>query len=597
MRDGIKLATTISLPDGDGPFPVILHRTPYNRNHVNPTDRSVSRPQGYTAADIAAFYTRNGYAVVDQDIRGRYGSEGLFEKYVSDKTDGVDVCAWILEQPWADGQILTMGMSFDAHVQTTLGAQNPKGLVGQVLDSGGLWNSWKGGTKTYGAYELKQIGWAMQEAQRSPEAVADPTIKEAIASENIFAWFTRMPWRAGHSPLRHHPVYEKYILDQWQSGPFSEYWQQLGIWNEGWIDQYSDASIVHVSSYYDPFPVTVVENYMGLKKAGKGPQRLILGPWNHGDKSARVTGDVDFGPHAPMDSWAGDWMEYRLRFFDHVAKGGVFEDPPVQIFIMGGGSGRKTRDGHLDAGGRWAAFSDWPIPETDYQKFYLREDGGLQSTAPTIEESAISYDFDPNNPVPSVGGNLQSLAPLSRSGPYSQVEQAGFFPCKQPYLPLASRPDVLVFETEPLKEAVELAGTVVVDLWISTDGPDTDFTAKIVDVYPANPDYPQGYAMILTDGIRRLRYVEDDTKERFRTPGELVQVKVILPPVANRFEVGHKIRIDVSSSNFPKYDVNSNTGEPEGKARRKRTALNTVFMDANRPSHAVLPIIPAKRKD
>jgi putative CocE/NonD family hydrolase len=203
----------------------------------------------------------------------------------------------------------------------------------------------------------------------------------------------------------------------------------------------------------------------------------------------------------------------------------------------------------------------------------------------------LSYDFDPAHPVPTIGGAMSSLDPVAYAGSWDQVEGAGFFGSSSPYLPLASRPDVLVFQTEPLREQVQVVGPIEAELWVTTDGPDTDFTAKLIDVHPPSADYPGGYAMNLTDGILRLRYAEDPSQPRLRQPGEVVRVRITLFPTANLFLPRHRIRLDVSSSNFPKFDVNPNTGEPEGLARRRRVAVNSVFVDGARPSKVVLPLL------
>jgi putative CocE/NonD family hydrolase len=193
--------------------------------------------------------------------------------------------------------------------------------------------------------------------------------------------------------------------------------------------------------------------------------------------------------------------------------------------------------------------------------------------------------------VPTIGGAMSSLEPVASAGAWDQVEAPEFFGCTPPYLPLASRADVLVFQTAALRMPVQVVGPIEAELWVATDGPDTDFTAKLIDVHPPTADYPRGYAMILTDGIMRLRYAEDPVQPRLRTPGEVTRMRITLFPTANLFLPGHRIRLDVSSSNFPKFDVNPNTGEPEGLARRRRVATNTVFMDAGRPSRVVLPLL------
>ncbi len=591
MRDDVLLATDVYLPEGAGPFPVVMERTPYGRATTSRSELTAANPTPLQRGDVAHRLNQRGYAAVYQDCRGRFGSEGRFVKYLSDGEDGFDTCAWLVAQPWCDGRICTMGLSYAAHTQAALGCLDPPGLVAQVLDSGGFCNSWTGGIRQFGAFELKQATWAFNNALISPEAQADPVLHAALAAEDLKDWFTRMPWKPGHSPLRHHPDYEAYLFEQWQHGPFDSFWQQLGIWAEGWHDRYSHAACVHMSSWFDPYPLTATGNYRGLRAAGRGKQRLILGPWTHGGRSSSCFGDVDFGSEATIDSWAGDWLSYRLGFFEQVLGELPDREPPVRLFLMGGSSGRRTADGRLDHGGRWITAGDWPVPGARPSPFYLHADGRLAPEAPDVDEASVQFDFDPRHPVPTIGGNLTSLEPVAVGGSFDQVEGAAFFGCKPPYLPLASRADVLVFQTAPLAQATAVVGPVEAELFVATDGPDTDFTAKLIDVYPASADYPQGYAMILTDGILRLRYAEDPARPRLRQPGELVRATVTLFPTANLFAAGHRIRLDISSSNFPKFDVNPNTGEADGCARRSRVATNTVFVDAKRPSRLVLQVL------
>ncbi len=591
VRDGIGLATDIHLPDGPGPFPVVLERTPYGRDEVSRSEVTVAQPTPMARPEFAGLFTARGYAVVFQDNRGRHGSEGKFTKYLDDGEDGFDACAWIVQQPWCDGRICTMGLSYAAHTQAALGCLDPPGVVAQVLDSGGFANAWTGGIRQFGAFEMKQATWALKQAVLSPEAAADPVLKAALEAEDIRAWFTRMPWQPGHSPLRHHPAYEAYLFDQWRHAPFDEFWQQLGIWAEGWHDRYSRADCVHMSSWYDPYPLTATGNYMGLKRAGRGPQRLILGPWTHGNRSQTHFGDVEFGPDAALDSWAGDWRQYRLRHFDSVIHGTPNPEPPVRVFVMGGGSGRRNAEGRLEHGGRWVSFGDWPVPEASPAVYHLHGNGELSAAPPPADATPLSYDFDPAHPVPTIGGNLTSLEPVASGGAWDQVEAPEFFGCTPPYLPLASRPDVLAFQTAPLEAPLRVVGPIEAELWVETDGPDTDFTAKLIDVHPPSADYPAGYAMILTDGILRLRYAEDWSNPRMRTPGEVTRIRITLFPTANLFLRGHRIRLDISSSNFPKFDVNPNTGA-DGPARHRRIAHNSVYLDAGRPSRLTLPILP-----
>jgi len=568
-----------------------MERTPYGRAETSRSEITAADRSPASRADLAGYFTAHGYAVVYQDTRGRYGSEGRFVKYLSDGEDGFDTCTWLLEQPWCDGRICTMGLSYAAHTQAALGCLDPPGLVAQVLDCGGFVNSWQSGIRQSGAFELKQATWAFRNALVSPEAEADPVLRAALAGEDIREWFTRMPWRPGHSPLRHHPDYEAYLFDQWTHGAYDEFWQQLGICTERWHERYSRAACVHMSSWYDPYPLTATGNYAGLTRAGRGPQRLILGPWTHGDRSNTSCGDVEFGPDAALDSWAGDWRAYRLRCFDHVVKGTPLDEPAARIFVMGGGSGRRNAAGRLEHGGRWIAAADWPPPGAAFTAFHLHGDGRLDRAPPAAGASPLCYDVDPAHPVPTIGGAMSSLEPVAAAGAWDQTEGPGFFGCTPPYLPLASRRDVLVFQTPPLDAPLQVVGPIEAELFVATDGPDTDFTAKLIDVHPPSADYPKGYAMNLTDGILRLRYAEDPAHPRLRRAGEVVKIRITLFPTANLFLPGHRMRLDIASSNFPKFDVNPNTGEPEGTARRRRVAVNSVFVDAGRPSRVVLPVL------
>lgn len=592
MRDGTLLATDIYLPPGSGPFPVILERTPYGRNIPSRSEITASDPTHLSRAAFAVPFTAHGYAVAVQDCRGRHGSAGIFVKYLSDGEDGFDTCAWLRAQPWCDGRIVTHGLSYGAHTQAALGCLNPPGLLAQVLDSGGFCNAWQGGIRQFGAFELKQATWAHKQALLSPEAKADPVLHAALVAEDIRAWFTRMPWFPGHSPLRHHPAYEAYLFSQWTHGPFDTFWQQLGIYAEGYHHLYSPAACVHMSSWFDPYPLTAIGNFTGLKAAGRGHQRLILGPWTHGDRSATRFGDVEFGPAAAIESWAGDWRAYRLRFFDHVLQGTEDPEPSVRYFVMGGGTGRRTPTGYLHHGGHWAHAETWPPPDSRPTAYHLHHPALLAPASPPPSARPIHYDYDPAHPVPTIGGNLTSLEPVATGGAYNQVESPEFFGCTPPYLPLASRRDVLAFQTPPLTAPLLLAGPVQAELWVSTDAPDTDFTAKLIDVHPPTADYPGGYAMLLTDGILRLRYAEDPAHPHLRTPGEIVPIRITLMPTANLFLPGHRIRLDISSSNFPKFDINPNTGAPEGPSRPRRIATNTVYLDSTRPSHVILPVLP-----
>jgi len=599
MRDGVRLATDVYLPADDGTkYPIILERTPYNKEAPSRSERTPTNPTPLGRAAVAEFFVKRGYAFVYQDCRGRYKSEGEFVKYLNDGNDGFDCCKWIIEQPWSNGRIGTMGLSYAAHTQGALGSAGAPGVVAMWLDSGGFSNAYQGGIRQGGAFELKQATWAYSNAVEDPEVARDPAKLAAMRRVNIRDWFARLPWKRGESPVTLAKEYEDYLFEQWEHGEFDSYWKQLGIYAEGFYDQYADAAMVHMSSWYDPYPRTATDNYVALSKKKRGPVRLLLGPWTHGDRQLTYAGDVDFGAAAVIDgNVAPDFLTLRARWFDRYVKGernGVDDEPRVRLFVMGGGSGRKNSAGRMEHGGRWRSERDWPIPDTQWTPYYLHADGGLTTARPTVADAALGYRFDPKHPVPSIGGTITSGRPVMEGGAYDQREGPRFFGSVEPYRPLSARPDVLTFQTAPLEQAVELTGPLTAKLWISSDCPDTDFTIKLIDVYPPNADYPEGFAMNLTDGILRVRYRDSWEKPSLMTPGQVYEITVTAFPTSNLFARGHRIRLDVSSSNFPHFDVNPNTGEPEARATGSRVAANQLYLDRSRPSHVVLPVIPAR---
>lgn len=584
MRDGTRLATDIYRPAGpDGrpdpaPRPVIFERTPYDKAGTPRTELSVARPVPYSRAELAVKLVHEGYVVIWQDCRGRYGSEGAFTKYLNEAEDGFDSMVWIDAQDFGNGRVGTMGLSYDAHVQMAMACLNPPGLTCMAVDSGGFSNAFTCGIRQGGALEMKQATWAYNRAMEAPLASADPAVLGAIQAESLADWMTRTPWTRGRSPVRWDPDYEGYLLDQWQHGTFDGFWKKTGIWAAGHYHDFPEIPIVFMSSWYDAYVQSTLENFVGLKGRAGRPLTLIMGPWTHGNRSQRVFGDVDFGPAAVFDGQVDDdWLAFRLRFFARWLKDDSSgpRDAPVHLFAMGGGSGRRTPAGHLDHGGHWITVTDWPIPEARPLHLHPRPDMTLGAP----EDGALSYAYDPGDPVPTIGGALTSGEPIFEGGPFDQTEDARFFGCTTPGLPLIARRDVLSFQAPPLEEDLLVAGPVTVRLRVSTDAPDTDFTAKLVDVYPPSADYPRGYAMNLTDGIFRVRYRRGFDCPALVTPDEGAFDITITPfATVNLFAKGHRLRLDISSSNFPKYDINFNTGEPEGAARGRRTAHNTVHL-------------------
>ncbi|MFQ6026746.1 MAG: CocE/NonD family hydrolase [Dehalococcoidia bacterium] len=591
MRDGINLAADLHRPGREGqpltePLPVLLQRTPYNKAE----EARTVEPR---------FFARHGYVSVVQSCRGRYASQGGFTKYVSDGPDGYDTVEWLARQPWCNGKVGTYGLSYAAHTQGALACLNPPHLAAMWLECGGFSNAFQSGCRNGGSFELRQVTWAYREALQSPEVHNNPLIKRAaMESQSLHDWFHRIPWKKGHSPLQWAPEYESYLMEIWTSEVFDEYWQQIGLCMESYYPDFADVPQVHQGSWYDPYASSTTDNYMALSQMKTGPVWLIMGPWTHGARSVTHSGDADFGYQSTIDNnLDGDYNQLRLGFFDHWLKGqdnGWEEAPKVRVFVMGGGSGNRNSQGRLDHGGHWRAEKEWPLARAQDTPFYLQPGGNLSIQSPSGRGHYGQYLFDPHRPVPTVGGNISSALPIMEPGGFDQREAPEFFGSQPPYLPLASRPDVLVFQTEPLAADLEVTGPISVNLWVSSSAVDTDFTAKLVDVYPPSEDYPAGYALNLTDGVLRAKFRNSWTEPELLEPEVVYPITIRLYPTSNLFAQGHRLRLDLSSSNFPRLEVNGNTGENPAVSSVKVTARNTVYYDAERPSHVVLPVILAQ---
>jgi putative CocE/NonD family hydrolase len=355
-------------------------------------------------------------------------------------------------------------------------------------------------------------------------------------------------------------------------------------------ERYQDLPVLHVTGAYDSWGGPVANlNFVALAKAKHSAQWLLFGPWIHGQQALTYAGMAEFGPDAAIDLRA-----VERRWFDRWLKGvenGVDDEPPVRVFVMGGGDGRRTAEGRVFVGGRWRDEREWPLARTVFTDFHLHA-GGRLAPSPPAASAPTSYRFDPRDPVPALGGNVSSQGDLMQSGAQDQRQRRALWPCETDG-PLSERPDVLVFQTEPLAEPLEVVGPLAVKLWASSDGPDTDFTAKLIDVWPPNPDFPEGLALNVADGIVRARYRDSLTAPTFLEPGRPYELTIELYPTALVFGAGHRIRLDISSSSFPRYDVNPNTGEPLNANQGWRVATNTVFHDPEHPSRIVLPVIPS----
>ena len=598
MRDGVRLATDVYLPhDRSEPVPVILERTPYDRQGLSRSERSYANPEPMMRPAIAEFFARNGFAVVMQDCRGRYGSEGLFTKYLAEGEDGFDTLEWIASQEWCDGRVATMGLSYGAHTQLAMACLAPPALACMFLDSGGFANAYQGGIRRGGAFELKQVTWAHRHALLSPETLQDPEREAALRKSDIRQWFRNMPWSPGHSPLAAAPEYEAYLFEQWQAGMFTAYWQQPGLYAEGFYDQFPDVPTAIVGSWYDPYVLSCTRNFVELSRRKQSPVSLLMGPWTHGDRSLSYAGDVDFGPSAILDgNIATDYRQLRLDWFNRCLRGQAANEvtrPGVTYFEMGGADGRRLPSGRMLHGGQWRHSTCWPPQDAVATSYYLHPEGHLRIAPPAEDGAYLQYRYDPADPVPTIGGALASGQPIMQEGAFDQriSDKVFLYKGAATDTPLALRPDVLVFSTPPLEHDLVVTGMLQAELWVSSDSADTDFTVKLIDWYPPCDDYPDGYAMNITDGIFRVRYRDGWDRESFLQPDMVYRILIEPFATSNRFQKGHRLRIDISSSNYPHFDINPNTAAPVGQAGPAVVANNRIWCCARYPSQIHLPIM------
>ena len=621
MRDGVRLATDVYRPavDGEpapGRYPAILGRTSYDK----------SSPQMWVEP-VGMYFARRGYVAVIQDLRGRHRSEGTGQYFHTanpgEGRDGYDTVSWIAEQPWSNGRVGTVGSSHGAIVQAVMALYRPPNLAAMWQDVGPT-NMYAHCSREGGAMALHMFGALFLHGHDAQEIRDDPVAAQAFveAMERMRELVHATPFKPGDTPLALVPNLERVLFDYYHRGEYDEFWQQDCCDQERYFDRHGDIPSVFSGGWYDPFAGATTNYFAAMSRQNRTPQRLLMGPWNHGGirgEGDSFAGDVDFGPDS---AWGDDvYNRERLRWFDRWLKGirnDVEDDPPVRIFVMGGGDGRRNGAGRLNHGGSWRSEQEWPLARTRYTPYYFHGGGGLSPESPAKDGPPPGYAHDPEHPVPTIAGNVTGFyemvppgdgmverytPPRARmrsivlDGAAHQQEASGIVGARPPYLPLASRADVLVFQTDPLVEDVEVTGPLSVNLWISSTAVDTDFTAKLIDVYPSSEDYPGGYHMNLVDSIIRTRYRNGWEKPEMMNPGEVYSVRIDLTPTSNLFVRGHRIRVDVSSSNFPRFDVNPNTGEPVGRHTHAVVARNTLYMDPARPSHIVLPVVPPADED
>ena len=547
MRDGTVLAADLSLPAAPGRCPVILLRSPYGKHTY----------REYSLLNAAV---QRGYAVVVQDVRGRYESAGDFDPYRQERHDGFDTIEWIATEPWSDGRVATVGLSYPGAVQWLAAVEAPPHLVCSFPAM--CFSSARQFIYFGGAFDLSWIPWSAinvaPDARRRRGLPGPQTTREA-----------RTAWRAAEAAaFRHVPLNTLPDLQdvapyyfEWLDHPDDgEYWEYASI--ESGHDRVRVPTF-SFSGWHDEGygPTGAIRNFGGVRARAATPEardrsRLVIGPWTHGDPAPgdRRIGDRDFGPEAGLDydTLVLDWCDWHVKGIDH----GLASRPPVRIFLMGAN--------------RWRDGAEWPLPGTTKRTLYFRSDGRLTWSAPTGDDEPRAFTFDPNDPLedPHFDAGL---------GPHDQRA-------------IEKRPDVLVFTSEPLEEDLDVIGHVEFRLWIASSGVDTDFFARLLDV---EPDGPAWNLMSPTLEVLRVRYRGGEQEPELMTPGTPHEITLALGVTANRFLRGHRIRVHVSSSFFPHLDRNPNTGSPVASAARLVPARQTVFLDRRRPSRAILPVAPA----
>ena len=586
MADGTTLFADVYFPalSGErlgGQWPVLLERTPYDKGRVV-----------YSAN--GRFFAKRGYVVVVQDVRGRYTSEGDFEFLRNEAGDGETTMAWLSNQPWC-GSIGTLGISYTTATQQALAVRQPPKLTTQALFDG-PYNYFRQTMRHGGACEYGiAFQYVVFMARASKQAAADPAIQSGLDQMwgSLTDWLGHQPITPGETPLRLTPDYEQWFFDMLTMSDYTDYWVSPGLSIDEFIDDYPDIPLLLETSWFGHHITATLWKYERLTKQHRTPKKLIIGTWLHGGDmfTQSVAGNVEFGADAALE----DNNSLRLRWFDQHLKGlktGMDREAPIRLFVMGGGSGAKDRNGRLMHGGRWRDELEWPLARAIDTTLYLRANNALTADAPTPTELATAFTFDPANPVPTVGGNFTNYGTSGflEGGGYDQISGTMSGDTSTP-APLEDRPDVIVFRTPPLVDGVEVTGVVTCTLWVSSTAVDTDFTVKLIDEYPTSNDYPNGYALNLGDTILRMRYRDGFDTATFMEPGEPYEVELRLQATSNFFAPGHCIRVDVSSSNFPHYDINPNTGEPLGLHTDVTVADQTLYHDSERPSHIVLPVV------
>ena len=564
MRDGTTLYADIYRPEGSGPVPIILERTPYDK--TSPLSMQMLDP-------LAA--AKRGYAMIMQDTRGRYESEGEFYCFRDDISDGYDSVEWAASLPWASGKIGMVGTSYVGATQWLTALARPPHLTA-IVPNVTASNYHEGWTYQGGAFELGfNLSWTIL-----PLVLAN--IKNISSTKGVSGEKERALAQAVDEmesafrefPIKEFPHFKGGLADyyyDWIDHPdYDDYWKKVCI-----EENHSQITVpaLNIGGWYDIFLGGTIRNFLGMQEKGatdeaKRGQKLLIGPWQHTSRGTSVVGSQYFGLAADAASIGLD--DIHFRWYDHWLKGidnGVLDEPPVRIFVMGDNV--------------WRDEQEWPLARSKPTEYYFHSQGkantlngnGSLSVEPPGQEQSDLFLYNPSDPVPTMGGALCCNPYFAANGAFEQSQ-------------IEAREDVLVYSTPPLQREVEVTGPVTVTLWAATSATDTDFTAKLVDVCD------DGCAHNVTDGIIRARYRDSMSSPSLLEPSKVYRYTIDLWSTSNVFKAGHQIRVEISSSNFPRFDRNTNTGNVISQDTELKPALQTVLHNSEHPSHITLPIVP-----
>ena len=550
MRDGVALYADVYRPVKDGKYPALVSRTPYS------TERT---PSAHVAP---VFFARRGYVYVFQDVRGRHESEGKWDPFRLEQEDGYDTIEWAAQQPWSNGKVGMQGSSYLGHVQWQAAMKGPPHLTA-IFPNLASTSVYHDTVTLNGAFRLSlAFGWGpVRQESRIMQNTALHTMDDGPESVQ----YDKILWHLPLNEMQKLIGRNAQFYNDWLRHPdYDDYWKHINV------EEVFENIQVPVHTYGGWFDILVqgtLHGYTGMSQQSKSAltrqkSQMVVGPWGHG--ATRKFGELDFGEAAFVDAQALElrWYDYWLKGIDN----GIQNEPPVKLFLMG-----KNE---------WRAENEYPLARAQYKKLYFHSfgsantrhgDGKLAWDAPSADGAPNRYRYDPDNPVPSVGGTNCCGTPTP-VGPVDQrtVEKRG------------------VYTSDFLPEDINVTGPLKVVVYASSDAPDTDFVAKLIDVYP------NGKAYNLAEGMLRARHRESVSRPKQLEPGKVYPMTIDLVGTSNLFQKGHRIRVDVTSSHFPQFDRNPNTGETFGTSAKVRVANQTVYASKTYPSHIVLPVIPER---